>query len=240
MSESAPTRARVPVILFLLGALASVAFMPECAAAQARQGDRFGIRVGIWPQGDVVGTFGKRSIYPTGESLTIRINEDSKILPFLEVYGLFHLGNKWWVEGSAGWSGRNDVQVGGFKTNDSLLLGNGRVDFFPLFAGIRAIQPLGGKRKPHNVYARAGGSLVFANESPDLVYDSVLKYNIYNSGTEGAFGFLVGAGAEFYFARTVAAVADVQYRYVNFVYGREAEFNVSSFWLALGLTLRTR
>jgi hypothetical protein len=216
---------------------------PTDASARTREGDRFGIRGGIWPQGEVVGTLDRRPIYPGGDSLDILIDEEAMVLPFLEIYGLFHLGGRWWAEGSAGWSGRTDVQIGGFSANDSVLLGSGRVDFFPLFAGLRVVQPIGAEGRPHNVFARAGGSLVFASESADLVQDSVLKYNLYNPGTEGAFGFLVGVGGEYYINRTFGLLADVQYRYTNFNYlirGRGVDFDVSAFWLAVGLTLKTR
>jgi len=208
--------------------------------ARSRQGDRFGVRGGIWPQSDVVGTFGTRRIYPDGDSLRIGIDEAARILPYVEVFGLVHLRGLWWAEGSLGWAGRNDVQISGTGRADKILLGNGRVDFFPLFVGARLVRTLGGEERPHNVYARGGGSLVFANESPDLVQDSVLKYDIYNPGTEGAFGFLLGGGGEFYLNSTVAVTADVSYRYTKFSYNRRAKFDLSAFWLGAGFTLKPR
>jgi len=227
-------------LLICIGIVLCTALVPETGIARERKGDRFGIRAGIWPQSDIVGTFGTRRIYPDGDSLNIRIDEEAQALPFFEVFGMFHIKNAWWAEGSIGWAGRNDVQVGGFGRGDAVLLGNGRVDFFPMFVGLRGVKTLGIEERPHNLYLRGGGSLVFANESPDLVQDSVLKYGIYNSGTEGAFGFLIGGGGEYYVDPTIAFNADISYRYTKYSYGRQAKFDLSAFWLAAGITIKTR
>jgi hypothetical protein len=240
MLNSASHWLRRIALPILLGVIACGSLAPDTAAARTRQGDRFGIRGGIWPQSEVVGTFGTRRIYPGGDSLRTGIDEEARILPYVELYALFHLNGPWWAEGSLGWSGRNDVQVSGTGRADKILLGNGRVDFFPVFVGIRAVKPFGEGDRPHNVFVRGGGSVMFANESPDLVQDSVLKYGIYTSGTEAAFGFLAGAGAEYYVEPTVAFVADISYRYAKFSYGREAKFDLSAFWFGAGITLKTR
>ena len=240
MRRSAPPRFHLSAITILLCLIAGASLAPDTAMARTRQGDRFGIRGGIWPQSDIIGTFGTRRIYPSGDSLSIRIDEASRVLPYVEIFGLFHVRGLLWGEGSLGWSGRNDVQVGGFGRGDAILLGDGRVDFFPLFVGARLARPFGGQDLPHNVYARGGASLVFANESPELVQDSVLKYDIYNPGTEGAFGFLLGTGGEYYLNSTIALTADVSYRYTKFSYNRRAKFDLSAIWLGAGITLKTR
>lgn len=228
-------------LVIVLGIAASTTLISETADARVRQGDRFGIRGGIWPQSDIVGTFGSRRIYPDGDSLSIRIDEDARALPYVELFAMFHLRGPWWAEGSIGWSGRNDVQVNGHQRGEiPILLGNGRVDFFPMFVGMRGVKVLGKEARPHNVYLRGGGSVVFANESPDLVHDSVLAYGIYASGTEAAFGFLAGTGAEYYIGSNIALDADISYRYTKYSYGREAKFDLSSFWLGVGITVKTR
>jgi hypothetical protein len=226
-------------LLILLGVIAGGSLAPDTAVARVRHGDRFGIRGGIWPQSEVLGTFGIL-VFPGGDSLRTGIDEEARILPYVELYALFHLNGPWWAEGSLGWSGRNDVQVSGTGRDEKILLGNGRVDFFPFFAGVRAVRPFGVGDRPHNVYVRGGGSVIFANESPDLVQGTILNSGIYNSGTEGAFGFLTGAGVEYYVEPTVAFVADISYRYAKFSYGREAKFDLSAFWFGAGITLKTR
>lgn len=241
MRTSAVPRFLQNAILIALGVLACAVVFTGSAAARNRQGDRFGFRGGIWPQSDIVGTFGNRRIYPTSDSVSIRIDEEARILPFFEAYAMFNLGGPWWAEGSIGWSGRNDVQVSGHQRGEiPILLGNGRVDFFPMFLGIRAVKTIGAEARPHNIYVRGGGSVVFANESPDLVQDSILKYGLYTSGTEGAFGFLAGIGAEYYVSPTLALTVDASYRYMKYSYAREAKFDLSAFWLSAGITIKTR
>jgi hypothetical protein len=244
MPNAAPHGFLRTAILIVLGVVVCAAFAPESAVARTRQGDRFGIRGGLWPQSEIIGTFDTRRIYPSGDSLRIGIDEEARILPYVEVFALFHLRGLWWVEGSIGWSGRNDVEVDGKyhrrPADIPVLLGNGRVDFFPMFVGARAVKQVGDELRPHNIYARGGGSIMFANESPELVKDSILKYGIYNSGTEGAFGFLAGVGAEYYTNETTALVADISYRYTKFSYAREAKFALSAFWFGVGITFKTR
>lgn len=228
-------------LIVILGIAACTTFSFDSAVARVRQGDRFGIRGGIWPQSDIIGTFGARRIYPDGDTLSIQINEEARVVPFIEAYAMFHLNGAWWAEGAIGWAGRNDVQVNGHQRGEGpILLGNGRVDFFPMFVGLRGVKTLGTEERPHNVYLRGGGSVVFANESPDLVQDSVLKYGVYTSGTEGAFGFLTGAGAEYYVGPNVALGVDASYRYTKYSYAREAKFDLSAFWLSFGITVKTR
>ena len=229
------------VALWFMVAAPSAFAQTTSSQAKGKAGDRFGIRGGIWPQKAISGSLGERAYSPRNSDYRFdaRINEDATIAPFVEVYGLFNLKKRLWLEASVGWAGHSKIDVGGFNATDSILLGQGRVDFFPLFAGLRYSKQFGPVAHPHNVYARAGGSLVFANESPDLVQDSVNKYGIYSPGTEGAFGFLIGGGTEFYVTRTFGFILDVNYRYTHFNYAREAKFDLSNIWLALGATIRT-
>ncbi len=220
-----------------------VVCVADSAQAQSHQRDRFGIRGGIWPHTAIEGSLGERDYAsPPQEDyrLDARIDEPASIAPFVEIYGLFHLDDRWWLEGAVGWAGRGGLEVGGFGAEDSILLGRGRIDFFPLFAGIRYIRPLNPDGNPHNVYARAGGSIVFANEGADLLQDSITTYGIYSPGTEAAFGFLVGGGGEFYVTKKFGVLLDANYRYTNFKYAREAEFNLSNIWFSVGLIFRTR
>jgi hypothetical protein len=231
------------VVLICVAAALCVSLAAPDTRAQFSESDRFGLRGGIWPQKAIDGSLGTRDYAsPPQEDyfLDARINEPATIVPFVELFGLFHLKKYWWLEGSIGWSGRGGLEVGGFSEEDSILLGRGRIDFFPMFAGVRFIKPLNPAGKPHNVYVRAGGSVVFANEGADLLMDTIPRYGIYSPGTEGAFGFLVGGGGEFYFSRRFGILLDASYRYTNFKYAREAEFNLSNVWLGLGVTLRTR
>ncbi len=240
MPNAAPHGFLRTAILIVLGVVACAALAPESAVARDRQGDKFGVRGGIWPQSEIIGTFGATPLTRGGDTLSMRIDEESRILPYIEAFGVFHIRGPWWADLSIGWSGRNDVQVGGFGRGDAVLIGSGRVDLFPMFAGVRAVKTLGAEKRPHNLYVRGGGSIVFANESPELVQDSILKYGIYSSGTEGAFGFLAGVGAEYYANETTAFVADISYRYTKFSYAREAKFDLSAFWFGAGITFRTR
>jgi hypothetical protein len=240
MQNSVPHSIRIHTLTVLACALAVTVCLPSDAAARGRERDRFGLRLGIWPQPEISGSFGQRAIYDDNPTpYNVRIDEESRILPFIELFGLFHLGDRWWLEGSIGWTGRNDVNVDAVAGADEFLVGAGRVDFFPMFAGIRAIEQLGGRDKPHNIYARAGGSLMFASESAELI-DPDLRYGLYAPGTEGAFGFLVGAGGEFYTTPGFALTADVAYRYSKFSYARRAEFDLSTIWMAAGAVLRLR
>jgi len=234
---AAPVARLVPVAVFLVAVV-----LADFAGAQTqRPGDRFGVRGGIWPHKAIAGSLGERGYSPNNPDYRFdaRIDEDATIAPFVEVYALFHLRGRLWAEASVGWSGRADIQVSGVNATDKILLGNGRVDFFPLFGGVRYSRQFGSAGHPHNVYARAGGSLVFANESPDLVQDSVNAYGIYSPGTEGAFGFLAGGGSEIYVTPTFGLLLDVNYRYTRFSYGRDAKFNLSNVWLGIGATIRT-
>ena len=118
-------------LVIILGIAACAAIFSDSALARVRQGDRFGIRGGIWPQSDIIGTFGARRIYPAGDTLSIQINEEARIIPFVEAYAMFHINGAWWAEGSIGWAGRNDVQVNGHARGEiPILLGSGRV-FLP-------------------------------------------------------------------------------------------------------------
>lgn len=231
------------VVLFLTLVLFASGTQAQTTSSQAsvRAGDRFGVRGGIWPQPAISGSLGERAYSPQNSDYRFdaRIDEGATIAPFVEIYGLFNIKNRLWLEASVGWAGHSSIDVGGFNATDSILLAQGRVDFFPLFGGLRYSKQYGSNKHPHNVYARAGGSLVFANESPDLVQDSVSKYGIYSPGTEGAFGFLVGGGTEFYFSRTFGIILDANYRYTHFNYAKDAKFNLSNVWIALGATIRT-
>lgn len=240
ISHRAPWHSRcVPAFFTLL----IVTLAAEESVAQRHEGDRFGVRGGIWPQKSVEGSLGRRRFWPTtNDSLDARVNEPSVIAPYGEAFALFHLRGNWWVEGALGYSQRREVEVVGVAPSgdSSLLLGRGRIDFFPVFAGFRLLKPLGGTPAGPAVYARAGGSIVFANESPEIIQDSVSFYGIYSSGTEAAFGFAVGAGAEYFIGRRTGVTLDAQYRYAKFQYGRSPKFDLSAFWLGAGLIYRTR
>lgn len=228
------------LVLCLLSLCA--AFLTSNAWAQKPGGDRFGLRIGVWPQPSFEGSLGQLIVSEEAELVTydVRVSEPSFAAPFLEFYGLFHLKGAWWIEGSVGWSGRWDVQVRGVPAppRDSILLGEGWVVVIPIFAGLRARHTLGSRSKPHTVYGRAGLSLIFANESPDVT--SPLTDRVYSPGSEGAPGFLLGTGGEFYFSRRFALTADANYRYSKFSYGADADFDVSGIWVSLGVQLSTR
>jgi len=189
------------------------------------------------------GSLGTRRFWISAdEPLNARVIESSQIAPFVEAFGLFAIRKSLWLEGALGYSQRRDVQVYGVKLDgdSAILLGEGRIDFFPVFIGLRAVKPIGNLESGHNVYARLGGSVVFANESPSYVLDSVSFYGLYSSGTEAAFGFAAGAGAEYYVARRTGITLDAQYRYSKFSYGRSSKFDLSAFWLGVGIVYRTR
>jgi len=235
------TRARVALAVLALWAIG----IPAHAAH--REPDRLGLRVGAWPQRDVSGTLAaitfRREPDTTYDAV---VNERGMTIPFLEFFGLFHLGGIWWAEGSIGWSRRSDVQVDGRRQGvpptDSLahiLLGEGKVDFIPLFLGARAEHRFGVRPRPHNVYLRGGGSLVIASESPNLIHPRVAK-TVYKEGTKGAFGFLLGIGGEYYVADRFALTGDLSYRYASFNYSSNAKLNESTIWLAIGMAVSTR
>jgi hypothetical protein len=217
---------------------------PTASGSGVHEADRFAIRGGIWPHKAVSGSLGHTQITLNGPSYDARVEQKKAIAPFIELTGLFHIRRFWWAEGDFGWSTRTNISVGGVlpDVDSVLLIGRGRVDFFPLFVGVRAIRTLGTGRSPHNIYARAGLSIVFASESPGPsgALDSLQKYNVYDPGTEAAFGFAVGLGGEVHYYKSVAVVADVQFRYVRFNYGPEAKFDLSGVWFSLGFSYQTR
>ena len=216
------------------------------SAAASRQGDRFGIRVGAWPQSDVAGTLARISLLG-GDTLVYDavVEEKGHMLPFLELYGLFNLHSMWWVELSAGFSQRRDVEVTGYRLNPppadtapQILLGQGRVDFIPLFLGIRAVKELGGVSHPHNLYARGGATVLIAADQPSLVSPDVR--GVYTEGTKAAFGFLIGGGGEYYLTDKFGLVGDVAYRLSDLNYTDQGEFDLSGVWISAGVTLRVR
>jgi hypothetical protein len=228
------------VILFAVGTLAR----PDESCAQSHKGDRFCLRGGIWPQRAVSGVLGLVRLSQADTThYEARLAEKAAIAPFIELQGLFHLRGCWWAEGALGWAGRRDIDVGAFQSTDTVpkgLLGLGRVDFFPIFAGIRAIKEWGNKKAPQNIYARGGLSVVIASESPSYVFDTLTRYHFYDPGSKMAFGFAVGTGAEFHYYKSFSIVADIQYRYVRFNYATRAKFDVSGFWLSAGFAINTR
>jgi len=239
-----PTMSSRRIVLVAILCAIGAATAPTDCPAQMHQGDRFGLRVGVWPQRAISGILGSTQLSKDDTThYEARLAEKAAIAPIVELQGLFHLRGVWWAEGAFGWSGRQDIDVGGFRSIDTVpkvLLGIGRIDFFPMFAGIRAVKEFGTGKVPHNIYARGGLSVVIANESPSRVHDTLMKYNIYNPGSEMAFGFAVGTGGEFHYYRNFALVADIQYRYVRFNYARRAKFDLSGFWFSAGLAIRTR
>jgi hypothetical protein len=240
-------------------AMAGVVTASNHSWARVREGDRFSLRGGIWPQKAITGSLGRTPITPQGPKYDARLNERATIAPFVELTGLFHIRNFWWAEGDLGWSGRLNIDVVG-KPVDSvsgshdLKFGTGRVDFFPLFAGVRAVHNFGEGRSAPSVYARTGLSIIIANESPSapvldtlvnhnqvvLVMDSLGKYGLYAPGSKAALGFAVGVGGEFHYYKNFSAVIDIQYRYARFDYAREAKINLSGIWLSIGLAISTR
>jgi hypothetical protein len=231
-------RGTILAVLMLSGGLCQV----DAAQAGQRLGDRFGLRFGIWPQPSAHGTLNSVPIQPEEiEGLyDAVVDEPSHVAPYLELFGMFHLSKIWWVEGSVGWSRRTDVQVQGVKRDGTaqILFGEGNVDFIPVFLGVRAVHHYGSSPRPHNVYARGGPSLVFATESGAVIYPNVLS--LYREGTEGALGFLVAVGGEYYVLDRFAATIDLQYRYAQFNYAEHAHLDQSAFWVGVGVTLNTR
>jgi hypothetical protein len=225
------------VILFTVGTLAR----PDESCAQSRTGDRFCLRGGIWPQRAVSGVLGVVRLSQADTThYEARLAEKAALAPFVELQGLFHLRGCWWAEGDFGWAGRRDIDVNYLYKDTVKLLGIGRIDFFPMFAGIRAIKEWGNQKAPNNIYARGGLSIVIASESPSRVHDTLTKYHFYDPGSKMAFGFAVGTGAEFHYYKSFSIVADIQYRYVRFNYGSRARFDLSGFWLSAGLALNGR
>ncbi|MEW5701897.1 MAG: hypothetical protein AB1792_06680 [Candidatus Zixiibacteriota bacterium] len=227
--------------------LVSTLATAEPGTAARRQGDRFSLRLGAWPQRDVSGVLGRIDFQaPEDTVYAATVTEDGTVIPFVELSGMFHIRGAWWAEGGIGWSRRSDVQVAGVREDvpatDSLariLLGDGKVDFLPMFVGARAMHDFGAHPRPHNIYARGGLSLIVASESPNVVHPRVGR-RIYSEGTKGGFGFLVGVGGEYYVAPKLGLLVDLQYRYAKLHYTDEADFDLSGFWLAVGMTVMTR
>lgn len=230
------------IALVALLVVSAIVAMTSGTWADPGRGDRFTLRGGIWPQRAVNAIFGSVRTSPTDTThFQARLSEKSALAPFIEFQGLFHLRNYWWAEGSLGWSGRSDVDVAGFapEDKDTILLGIGRIDFFPMFAGVRAVREFGNVNAPHNVYARAGLSILIANESPSHVHDTLMKYQFYDPASKLALGFAVGTGIEIHYLRNFFLVADVAYRHAKFNYAERAKIDLSGFWLSAGITLRT-
>lgn len=229
-------------LIFTMLTLAQVA-----EAQQQRHGDRFGLRVGAWPVPDVAGTLATVGL--SGDTLIYDavVDEPAQVIPFLELYGLFNLRGIWWVEVSAGFAQRTDVDVKGVRlepipandTTPEILLGSGRVDLLPLFLGLRAVRTIGGAERPHNLFGRGGVSMLIAAEQPSAVYPS-LQGDIYTEGTKAAFGLALGIGGEYYVGRKVGLLADVQYRLADLNYSDNGDYNVSGIWAAVGVTIRVR
>lgn len=223
------------------------------ASAQRRQGDRFGIRVGAWPHQDVSGKLKTVVFHLAPDTIyDATVDEPGKIVPFFELYGLFNLKGIWWAEISMGFSQRTGVEVFGVQTEPApsgdpkgdsttnrVLFGEGRVDFFPMFLGLRAMHDLGHRDKPHNIYARGGLSLLIASEQPSLIHPRV-KGTAYTEGTKGAFGFLVGGGGEYYMSPRFGLTGDVSYRLSDLAYTKDGNFDLSSLWLSAGVVLHIR
>lgn len=246
-------RVRFSVVL-LTTLLATAASHTDSYAAD-RQGDRFGIRLGAWPQSDVAGTLAPFIQFTNDPDTIYRatIEEDGQIAPFLELFGLFNLSGMWWVEISAGFSQRTNVQVDGIRveppvqpnapkgdsTASKILLAEGRVDFIPLFLGARAVKDLGKSDHPHNIYGRGGVSMLIAAEQPNAIHPT-LDRTIYSEGTKAAFGFLIGGGAEYYLSNKVGLTADVAYRMSDLGYTDDGNFDLSGLWASAGITIRVR
>jgi hypothetical protein len=215
--------------------------------------------VGAWPQNDVSGTL--RLIYfnspgQAGPDTLYEavVEENGHVLPFMELYGLFNIRGIWWGEISAAFAQRTNVQVSGIQRlpdpgpidpkDDSqiprILLGEGRVDFIPLFLGTRAVKEIGSAGRPHNVYARGGISMLIASEEPSVTHPHLAVKSNYAVGTKTAFGFLIGAGGEYYLDRRFGLVGDVAYRLSDLNYTDDGDFDLSGIWVSAGVTLRVR
>jgi hypothetical protein len=116
--------------------------------------------------------------------------------------------------------------------------GEGRVDFFPFFLGVRAIRDLGSQELPHNLYVRGGLSVLIASEQPSFILADVRP--VYSAGTKAAFGFLIGGGGEYYLGRRFGIIGDVVYRMSDLNYTDDGDFDLSGFWVSTGLTIRVR
>lgn len=253
MPSSLRARFAFAVAVLLIAALT----VSSNAEAARRQGDRFGLRLGAWPQSDVSGTlapFIQFSGPPAPDTIyRAVIEEDGHIAPFLELYGLFNLRGMWWLEISAGFSQRTNIQVDGIRItpplppNDpkgdsaanKILLGDGRVDFLPLFLGARAVKELGTVDHPHNIYGRGGISMLIASEQPNAIHPHIGR-GVYSQGTKAAFGFLLGGGGEYYLGRRLGLVGDIAYRLSDLNYTDNGDYNLSGFWASAGVTLRIR
>ncbi|HWO57205.1 MAG TPA: hypothetical protein VNN55_06535 [bacterium] len=240
-----------------LAAMAAIIALLACPAAASaqRQGDRFGVRVGAWPQQDIAGSLGYVYFHEDPDTLyRAAVEEDGQIAPFLELYGLFNVKGIWWVEIGAGFAQRNDVQVDGIQEEppitpvdpkgdtsqaSKILFGDGRVDFIPLFLGARAIHELGTAAHPHNIYARGGISVLIASEQPSNIHPR-LGRSVYSEGTKAALGFLIGAGGEYYLSGRFGLVGDIAYRLSDLNYSDDGNFDLSSLWASVGVTLRVR
>ncbi len=241
--------------LVALATFAVILTATEPADAVVRRGDRFGLRVGAWPQKDISGTLAQFIEFHNNPDTIYRatIEEDGYITPFLELYGLFNLKGIWWVEISAGFSQRTNVQVDGTRLTpplqptdpkaDSLaskiLFGTGRVDFLPLFLGARAVKEIGTEDRPHNLYGRGGISMLVAAEQPSAVHPRIGR-GVYSEGTKAAFGFLIGGGGEYYLSNRFGLVGDVAYRLSDLGYTDNGNFDLSGIWVSAGLTIRVR
>lgn len=244
---------RVAVAVAIVG-IGTLAWRTD-SLASTRKGDRFGVRMGAWPQQDVSGTLASFIQFHDDPDTIYRavVDEDGYIAPYLELYGLFNVRGFWWVEISAGLSQRTNVQVTGIRdtpplpptdpkgdsADNRILLGEGRVDFLPLFLGARAVREIGALERPHNIYARGGISVLIASEQPSSGIHPRLQ-NVYSEGTKAALGFLIGGGAEYYLGHRFALVGDVAYRLSDLNYTDNGEFDLSGFWVSVGATLRVR
>lgn len=233
---------------------AVILFAAQPAEAVVRSGDRFGLRVGAWPQSDISGDLAIIQFHNDPDTIyRATIEEDGFIAPFLELYGLFNVSGMWWVEISAGFSQRTNVQVDGIRTSPPLqptdpkadsvaskiLLGDGRVDFLPLFLGARAVKELGSESRPHNIYGRGGISMLVAAEQPSNIHPRIGR-GVYSEGTKAAFGFLIGGGGEYYLSPRLGLVGDVAYRLSDLGYTDDGNFDLSGIWVSAGVTIRVR
>ncbi len=223
--------------------------------AERRQGDRFGMRIGAWPQSDVAGTLASFIQFSNDPDTIYRavVEEDGHVVPFLELYGLFNIRGMWWGEISAGFSQRTNVQVDGIRVEpplppedpkgdsaaNKILLADGRVDFIPLFVGIRGVREVGTSDRPHSIYGRGGISMLIASEQPNAIHPHIGR-GIYSEGTKAAFGFLIGAGAEYYLDRRFGLTADIAYRLSDLNYTDDGEYDLSGVWFSAGVALRVR
>ena len=82
--------------------------------------------------------------------------------------------------------------------------------------------------------------MLIASEEPSVTYPHPAVKSTYHIGTKAAFGFLIGAGGEYYLDQRFGLVGDVAYRLSDLNYTDDGDFDLSGIWVSAGVTLRVR